>query len=878
MSEEVDDRDSEIGISSRVLLDAIPHVTLVLDANKRILHANRAAVSSFGMSLPELRTRHCGELLPFDIACEEEPSPGQQVICSPMIDGDGVASHYLLMMRDTPSADSIHEEDSLHRLLFQTSPDEVLYIDRWGKVVDVNSRIYDLFGIRPEHAIGKRVTYFAKYAKISVDTLLELFRKVALGTYSTEPIEMECIHEDGHCFFVEFNATRVLREGKLAGLQVIVRDVTERRQNAAKVRESEQLFQQMLNAVSDMVTVIDRDHNIIYSNWHGFAEVPEHRRVLPAKCFRAYRNLEAPCPDCRAFDVFDTGRPLYVETRVGEGPWLDLQASPLYDAEGKVKYVVEWVRDVTPIKQYEQELRASEERLALALAATNDGLWDWNVQTGEAYFSPRYYTMLGYEPNEMPSGFETWRSLLHPEDLPVAEQLVAAHIDGKKPGFVVEFRMKTKDGGWRWVLGRGKVVERDDQGRPIRMVGTHTDISDRKLAEQEKASLQDQLIQAQKMESIGRLAGGVAHDFNNLLTSISGNAELTLMDLSENDPLRESIEEIGKAGRSAANLTRQLLAFSRKQIIEPKVLNINEVVAGSHRMLKRLIGEDVDLLFLPSSDLGGVRMDPGQLEQIVVNLVVNARDAMPEGGKLTLESGNVRIEERNWSGKDVLEVGEYVMLAVSDTGVGMGEEVLQHLFEPFFTTKGKGKGTGLGLATVYGAVKQNEGTVRVYSELGQGTTFKLYFPRVHAEPDPVRPPKDDALPEGKETIVVVEDEDAVRALAVRVLERQGYGVLAFANGEEAVMAVEESTRPIHLLLTDVIMPGMNGKILADKVRILRPGIRVLFTSGYTENAIAHHGVLDEGIRFISKPYAPRSLARKVRDVLDEPDRDRSRTE
>jgi PAS domain S-box-containing protein len=391
----------------------------------------------------------------------------------------------------------------------------------------------------------------------------------------------------------------------------------------------------------------------------------------------------------------------------------------------------------------------------------------------------------------------------------------------------------------------------------------------RDLTEYKK--LERQFQQAQKMEAVGRLAGGIAHDFNNLLTVITSYADLLLEDFSPEDARREDMKEIQKAAVSAAGLTRQLLAFSRQQVLEPRVLDVNDVVASADSLLKRLLGEDIDLVTMLAPEVGAVMADRGQLEQVIVNLAVNARDAMPDGGKLTIETTNAEMDEAYARTHPPAQPGRFVMLAVSDTGVGMDEQTLGRIFEPFFTTKEVGKGTGLGLATVYGVVKQSGGFIWVYSEPGQGTTFKIYLPRVEQPAEAVAPP---AAPgkslQGTETVLLVEDADPIRAVARKVLDRLGYTVLEAPNGEVALQVATRHQGPIHLLLTDVIMPELGGRRLADQLIALRPEVKVLYTSGYTDDAVVRHGVLNSGIAYLQKPFTPDALARKLRDVLDAP--------
>jgi PAS domain S-box-containing protein len=436
-----------------------------------------------------------------------------------------------------------------------------------------------------------------------------------------------------------------------------------------------------------------------------------------------------------------------------------------------------------------------------------------------------------------------------------------AVIQSGRPLSVPEEPVTGPTGETRWFQTIKVPLSTGDQTRQI--LGVATDITDRK-------QLEEQLRQAQKMEAIGRLAGGVAHDFNNLITVVMGHAELLLLDVPPDHPHRWELEEIRAAARRAAGLTQQLLAFSRRQVLQPRVVDLNELVTGMSTMLRRLMGEDIELRTVAGTRLGPVHADPGQLEQVLMNLVVNARDAMPLGGIVTIETANVDVDDpraRPTQGHYRLPAGSYVLLAVADSGEGVDAEVMAHLFEPFFTTKGPGKGTGLGLATVYGIVKQSEGHILVDSEPGQGATFRIYLPRVSASA-PADAPAAAAPVGGTETVLVVEDEPSVLRLSCSMLNLLGYHVLAASNGEEALTMAAAFPGAIHILITDVVMPKTGGRELAERLRVVRPGTKVLYVSGYTDDAILRHGVLDQGVAFLQKPFTAAELAQMVRQVLD----------
>jgi PAS domain S-box-containing protein len=528
------------------------------------------------------------------------------------------------------------------------------------------------------------------------------------------------------------------------------------------------------------------------------------------------------------------------------------------------------VREIDERKKAEANLVESEERLRLALAGADLGTWDWDVVSGTVTFDERWAKMLGYNLDEIEPHLRAWERLVHPDDMPHVMEALTAHLEGKTNDYKTEHRMLHKSGKWIWILDSGRVIERNAQGKALRACGTHLDITERKRAEKEKDKLEAQLRQAQKMESIGRLAGGVAHDYNNALSVIIGFTELTIDDVDPTGPLRANLEEVLAAANRAKDITRQLLAFARKQTIAPKVLDLNNNVEGMLGMLRRLIGEDIDLAWLPGASLWPVKMDPSQIDQILANLCVNARDAIGGVGKVTIETHRVVIDADYCADHVGFVPGEFVELAVSDNGCGMDKEILSDIFEPFFTTKGPEKGTGLGLATVYGIVKQNNGFINVYSEPGKGTTIKIYLPRHEGKTVETQGETETGIPLGRgETVLLVEDDLSILELARKILDGLGYTVLIAGTPGEALHLAEEHAGEIHLLVTDVIMPEMNGRELAGRLQSLCPGLKYMFMSGYTANAIAHRSVLEKGVHFIQKPFSKRDLAKNVRKALDE---------
>ncbi|MCE9584577.1 MAG: response regulator [Planctomycetes bacterium] len=511
--------------------------------------------------------------------------------------------------------------------------------------------------------------------------------------------------------------------------------------------------------------------------------------------------------------------------------------------------------------QKTERLAESEEKFRQMAENMDQVFWMGTADLSQLlYVSPAYERVFGRTEAELYAEPLAWIKAIHPDDRAGAEEDFRSgrHLKGTMDQ---EYRIVRPDGSVRWIHNRSFPV-RNAAGEVYRVTGLAKDITERR-------DLERKLLMSQKMEAVGRLAGGVAHDFNNILSVIIGYTDLLMEDLKPGEPMRAELDEILKAGHRAAGLTQQLLAFGRQQVLEPRLLDLDGVIEGIEKMLRRVLGEDINLHVRKSSDLRPVMADPGQVEQVLMNLVVNARDAMPHGGKLTIETGNVELDSTYASSRDVTP-GPYTMIAVSDTGEGMNKETLARIFEPFFTTKEVGKGTGLGLSTVFGIVKQSQGSIWVYSEPGKGASFKVYLPSVAGSPVLTESVVSAPGYDGTETILLVEDDDAVRSVAATILKRSGYRILEARDPEEAQMICDTTSEPIELLLTDVVMPHLSGPALGKILAARMPGLKILCMSGYTDEAVIRHGLLESGIAFLQKPLSPVSLSRKVREVLDAP--------
>ncbi len=757
--------------------------------------------------------------------------------------------------------EKLRESEAKFRGMAESLLDALFITDEKGVIDYISPAAKLVFGYEPEEMIGTSFTDHLMADQIP--TAMKSFKQIVKSGKRVVSEQYLMKRKGGISFPGEVTASIVTKDNKITGTLGLIRDVTERRQAEEAMRRT----QFAMDHAKDSILWVGNAGNIVYANHSACSSLGYTRdELLALKVFDIDPDFKAELWEEHQRQMREKGFLSFESRHVRkDGTVFPVEVNTNYFSFDDQFFAIAFDRNISDRKRVEAVLRESEKRFRLLVQNSSD-IFELLDESGNiTYVSDQVTKILGYRAEEIN---DTNAFIgVHPDDLPHAMEVFNEGLG--QPGAVkkVEYRYKHKNGDWVHLEAIGCNLLHDPAVRGV--VLNIRDMTERIQAEQEQRKLQDKLQQAMKMEAVGRLAGGVAHDFNNLLTGISGNLQLALLDLKKNDPLTETLEEIRKAADSATMLTSQLLAFSRKQIIEPKMLNLNELIEAMHKMLVRLIGEDVELQTLADKDLGVVKIDQGQFEQILVNLAVNARDAMPDGGKLIIETANVELSEEYCRLRSYSKPGAYVMLAVSDTGAGMSEEVKAHLFEPFFTTKEKGKGTGLGLATIYGAVKQAGGNIEVYSEEGKGTTFKVYLPRVEEKAEkPVLLSRTTEMPGGKETILLVEDEEIVRHLAIKVLKRLGYQVLHADSGGDALALAEQYREPIHLLLTDVVMPVMNGRQLAERMLKIHPEAKVLFTSGYTENIIVHHGVIDEGVRFISKPYSPGDLAKIIRRTLD----------
>ncbi|MFI5089642.1 MAG: PAS domain S-box protein [Terriglobales bacterium] len=906
----------------RGLFNRMADAVFVIDAETlRFLDCNDAACQAYGYSREELLSMtpiplHPPEERELALRRLQEKKWGHRAYTHVTKDGRRLAVEarttnvpyqgrdaHLSIVHDVTerkqAADTLQVQSAYLEQLIESAPEGIAVLDNQYNVLRVNREFTRMFGYAFEEIAGKSLEVLIPAERGKESN----FIRSALDRGQTINVETIRRRRDGSPVAISILGTPIKVSGSPVALYLIYRDITQSKRAERALIESESKFRAVAETAATTICIHDSTR-FLYVNRAGEKMLGYSRAEL-----MGMNPLLLAHPDSREDmrlrgearhrgETMPARYELKIVTKSGEVRWLDFSVTSI-QFEGKTATLATAV-DITERKRAE-ELQAALYRIADQTSAATDlemfyaaihsivgELMDarnfyvalYDEDTGLLSFpyfmderdpapSPRplrkritEYVMRSGEPQLAPA--ERFQELVRAGEI---EEIGTPSVDW----LGVPMKKGSKAFG---VLAVQSYTENVRYGARdleiLNFVGQHVATAiEHKRSENALRHSEKQLWQSQKMEAVGRLAGGVAHDFNNLLTVIKGYTELMLEDLKPSDPMRTEMEEVQKAADRAAALTRQLLAFSRRQVLAPRVVNLNFLVEDMNKLMLRLLGEDIELSTKLDAGLGSVKADPGQIEQVIMNLAVNARDAMPKGGKLTLETANLELDQAYAREHAVVKPGPYVMLAITDTGCGMDAETLSHVFEPFFTTKEQGKGTGLGLSTVYGIVKQSGGYIWPYSELGMGTSFKIYLPRVDemAEREQARAQAASGL-RGTETILLVEDEEGVRALTRQLLQRHGYTVLEAEHGEDALLLCERYSGPIHLVLSDVVLAQMSGRELVQRLAPLRREMKVLYMSGYSDEAIVHHGVLEPGTAFLQKPFTTESLMRKLREVLD----------
>ncbi|HYK91879.1 MAG TPA: PAS domain S-box protein [Acidobacteriota bacterium] len=772
-------------------------------------------------------------------------------------------SHFkvIVSLQDITEHRRSEQELSLLALTLRSVSECVSITDMSDNIRFVNEAFRKTYGYEDQELIGKNIS-MVRSPSNPPEVTREILPATLSGGWRGELLNRR---RDGSEFRIYLSTSIVRDERQQPVFLVgIATDMTERRRVEEEIYRSRQMLQLILDNIPQRVFWKDHAFRYLGCNkaFASDASLSHPREIIGRDDFELSWRENAPRYRADDRQVMETGLPKlsFEEPQTSSGGkslWLRTNKVPLHDRQGQIIGVLGTYEDITEQKRAEQALRASEEKYRKFFDEDLSGVYI-STPGGELLAcNQTFLQTFGFA--SLQEAMSADLASLYPT--PQDRHLFLEELREHKKLERRETEARRKDGKPIYLVENAFGVF-DDQGELVEIKGYLFDNTSRK-------KLEEQFRQSQKMEAVGRLAGGIAHDFNNLLTCINGYSELLTLKMEATDPYIKFAKEIHAAGERAAKLTRQLLAFSRRQVLQPEVLDLNTVVQGLEHMIRRLIGEDIDLSVIPGKSLARVIADRGQIEQVIMNLVVNARDAMPHGGHLVIQTAEVELDDSFVQEHSGAKTGKYVMLAVRDNGCGMGAEVRSHLFEPFFTTKEPGKGTGLGLSTVYGIVKQSDGYIAVDSEEGVGTNFALYLPRVErSQEQRVRKPVIPGDTQGSETILLVEDEQPVLELAQSLLQRRGYHIISAHDGLSALEVCGEHTAPIHLLVADVVMPKMSGRELARLVVARRPEIKVLFISGYSEDAIVNQGLLEPGTAFLQKPFTADSLPRKVREILD----------
>ncbi|PKN61329.1 MAG: hypothetical protein CVU57_29945 [Deltaproteobacteria bacterium HGW-Deltaproteobacteria-15] len=789
-----------------------------------------------------------------------------QTVKVPYHDDHGQIAGIVGMVEDITarrlSEKTLRASEEKYRILVENAG-EAIFVAQEGMLKFVNAKTSEMIGITGSDLTSRPFIEFIH--PDDRELVLARHMKRQQGLEAPSRYSFRIVTRAGVSRWVELNAVRIEWEGKPGTLNFLA-DITERKQTEEALLLSEERFRVAFQTSPDAINVNRMRDGLYVAVNEGFtfltgftwedvkgktsleidiwADVAQRRKLVEGLRDRGkVTNLEA------SFRLKDGS----VKTGLMSARVILLENEP---------HILSVTRDIDEFKRTQTALKEADAGYRQLFENMSDIVFVHDEEGCLVSVNPAVSRVLKFNEEDLVGKcLKEFLADTHKEAF-------QPHLERSLIGPTEDtIGMVSGDGRTCW-LEYSSTPFKSDDGRTY-VSGMARDVTERIEAEEKLRLLQAQLLQAQKMESVGRLAGGVAHDFNNMLQAIIGNAEMAVMNAGENDPLQRHLQQILDSAQRSASVVRQLLAFARKQTASPKVLDLNDTVSAMLKMLQRLVGEDIDMIWIPGHKLWRVKIDPSQIDQILANLVVNARDAIAGAGKVTIETDNAMLDEVYCSAHKGVAPGEYVQLMVSDDGTGMTEEILEHLFEPFFTTKEPGRGTGLGLSTIYGIVKQNNGFVNVYSEPGEGTTFKIYLPRFATTVMEAREKSEYQSPRGgTETVLIVEDEESILDIGREILNRLGYTVLSARTPSHALRLAGEHTGDIQLLITDVVMPEMNGKELADRIVSIKPGLKCLYMSGYTANVIAHHGFLDEGVHFINKPFSLRDLAAKVREVLD----------
>jgi two-component system, cell cycle sensor histidine kinase and response regulator CckA len=886
--EEADHGLREIQSRSEAFMNNSPTVAFMKDESGRLVYVNRGFEDVFHKRLEDVHGKLDAELFASGTAAqvrendlavlaEDRPMQFEEHVATPDGDRSWLVSKFpftdasgkrfvggvAVDITERQKAETaLRVSEDLFRDLMEHSHALICIHDLEGRILTANPAAERNLGYPTSADFARNVRRLQDFLAPGAEQAFERYL-VEIAQTGVASGMMSVTTRTGERRYWEYRNTMRTEGVEKPVVRAVAIDVTDRVVAERSLRDAQRFSEEIIASAGEGIIVYGPD--LRYRLWNAFMEEVTGLPVADV----LGRKPEEIFPDCSTNGVLDSLQRALAGENVsthdlslfvastGRSARVSSTYTPHRNADGNVVGVIEILENVTEQKRAEETLRESQASLERAQEVGRIGSWVSGVEEDSLTWSKETCRIFGVEPAKFDGRLATFFERVHPADREAVQTAVREALESDRP-YRIEHRVVRRDGSELWVYERADVV-RDASGKPVRMEGIVQDITERRR-------LEEQFLQAQKMEAIGRLAGGVAHDFNNLLTAILGYTDLLLQQVGPAGAMREDLEQIQIAGDRAAGLTRQLLAFSRRQMLEPKVIDVNVTVRHLEKMLRRVLGEDVLLVTSLDDDLDLVRADPGQLEQVIVNLVVNSRDAMPSGGTITIATRSTILDDALDLGRYAIEPGAYVVLEVLDTGTGMDAATLARIFEPFFTTKEKGKGTGLGLATAYGIVKQSGGYIACDSEPGQGTRFQIYLPRSfeRAEEGNASQRGDRDSLRGSETVLLVEDEEGVRRLSRRLLEAHGYHVLEASGGEQALEFGARYPDPIHLLLTDVVMPGMSGPEVAGQIQALRPKIKILFMTGYSDSTVTG---LAPDAPLLQKPFTPDALAHRVRETL-----------